>query len=74
MSILVCFFVFVVEVLFSFFIVFVDFSKVHWFSSKIKVSDYVGRYSFSFTVFGRNFLAGNVHSRVTMDRHVHALH
>ena len=65
-------FVFVVEVLLSFFIVFVKFSNVYWFSIKIKVSDWVVRTFFSLTVFGRNLLAGDVHSSVTMDRYVQA--
>ena len=54
MSTLVCFFVLIVEVLFSFFIVFVNLSNVHWFSITIKVSDWAGRYSISLTVFGAN--------------------
>ena len=33
---------------------------------------WVERNFFSLTVFGGNLLAGNVHSRVTMDRHVQA--
>ena len=69
MSILACFFVFVIEVLFSFFIVFVNFSNVHWFSVKIKVSDGVERNFFLLTVFGGNLLAGDLHSYVIMDRH-----
>ena len=36
----------------------------------MKVSDWVDRNFFSLTVFGGNFLAGDVHSSVTMDRHV----
>ena len=45
---------------------------VTWFSVKIKVSDWVERNFFSLTVFGGNLLAGDVHSSVTMDRHVQA--
>ena len=63
-------FVLVVDVLFSFFIVFVNFSNIHWFSVKIKVSDWVERNFFSLIVFGGNLLVGDVHSSVTMDRHV----
>ena len=63
-------FVFVVELLFSFFIVFVNFSNVHWFSVKIKVSDWVGRNLFSLAVFVGNLLAGFVHSSLALDRHV----
>ena len=70
MSILACFFfVFVVEVLFSFCIVLVNFSNVHWLSLKIKVSDWVDRNLFSLTVFGGKLLAGDSHSSVELDRH-----
>ena len=41
-----------------------------WFLVKIKVSDLVERNLFLLTVFGKNFIAGDVHSNVTMDRHV----
>ena len=41
-----------------------------WFLFKIKVRDWVERNFFSLTVFGWNLLAGDVHSSVTMDRHV----
>ena len=58
--------------LFLSFIVFVNFSNVHWFWIKIKVSDWVERNFFSLTVLRGNLLAGDVHSNVTMDRHVHA--
>ena len=54
------------------FIVFVNFSNVHWFWIKIKVRDWVERNFFSLTVLRGNLLAGDVHSNVTMDRHVHA--
>ena len=55
-------FVLVAEVLLSFtFIVFVNFSNVHWFSGKIKVSDLVERNFFSLAVFDSNLLAGDVH-------------
>ena len=40
-----------------------------WFLVKRKVTDWVERNFFSLTVFGGNLLAGDVHSRVTMDRH-----
>ena len=63
-------FVFVVDVLFSYFIVFANFSNVHWFSVKIKVSNWVERNFFSLTVFGGNLLADDVHSSVAMDRHI----
>ena len=68
-------FAFAVEVLFSFcffFIAFVNFSNVHWFSVKIKASDWVERNFFSLAVFGRNLLAGDVHSSMALDRHVQA--
>ena len=41
-----------------------------WFLIKTKVSDWVEQNFFSLTVFGGNLLAGNVHSNVTMDKHV----
>ena len=53
---------------FSFFIVFFDFSNVHWFSAKIKVSDWVDRNFFPLTVFGGNLLAGDVYSSVELNR------
>ena len=65
-------YVFVVEVPFGFFIVLVNFSNVHWFSNKIKVSGWVERNFFSLTVFGRNLLTSEVHSSVTIDRNVQA--
>ena len=37
---------------------------------KINVSDCVERNFFSLTVLGRNVSAGDVHSSLTMDRHV----
>ena len=66
-------FVLLAEVLLSVtFIVFVNFSNVHWFSGKIKVSDLVERNFFSLVVFDSNLLAGDVHSSVTMNGHVQA--
>ena len=62
------FFVFVVEVLFSFF-VFVNFSNVPWFWGKKTVSDWVARNFSSLTVFGENLLADDMHSSVALDRH-----
>ena len=47
-----------------------SFSNVHWFSVKIKVSDWVERNFFSLRVFGGNLLAHDVDSSMTMDRHV----
>ena len=55
-----------------FFIMFVNFSNVNWFSVKIKVSDWEERNLFSLTVFDRNLLADDEHSSMTMDRHVQA--
>ena len=65
-------FVFVVGVLLSIFTVFVNFSNVHSFSVKIKVSDWVRRNFFSLAVFGGNLLAGDVHSSMALDIHVQA--
>ena len=64
-------FVFVVKVLFIFFfflIVFVSFSNVHWFSVKVKVSDWVERDFFSLPVFGGNLLRGDIQPSMTKDR------
>ena len=52
------------------FSVFVNFSNVHWFSVKIKVSGWIERNFFSLAVFGGNLLADDVQSSVTMVRHV----
>ena len=65
-------FVSVVEIAVHFFIVFVNFSNVYWFTVKIKISDLVETKFFSLAVFCGNLLAGDVHSSVALDRHVQA--
>ena len=70
-------FIFVIEVLFSFFFcvcvcVIVNFSDMHYFSVKIKVSDWVERNFFSLTIFGGNFLAWDVHLSMTISSYVQA--
>ena len=47
-----------------------DHAVSDWFLVKTKVSYWVEKSFFSLTVFGGILLAGDIHSSVTMDRHV----